>query len=479
MAAQTQDAPDTLPRDFFSQPDTLPANFSFPKGNKPATLPNVTNKDLGKAGKAAIGALPWVGGSVGVWLAPEVAGAGWLLNAAIGAGSAALGGAAGSTVEQGIKTAAGTSDRPRSAGEFAKRVGTEAAVQGAGEFGGRMIAAPFSFVLKKFHPTSLYASALKPSTALKVEEANRIIKTGLKAGVPTSETGYASLIQAVDRTSKRINEEVARKSTDLGGVIDPTTVRDRLNVLLEHYEKQAYSDEDIQAIKKVRDSYMKRHSYEAPYTKIAPGVEEESGKMVPVGKGSTTVNVPLTLKEAQLEKQGTYRFNKGGYGSLGGAQLEAEKNMAHTLREQITALFPEVEGLNRQDKEFIELEEQLRKFVGRQRNKNMIGLVPAVVGASTGLFSGVMSGDTKTGAEGGMAGGILAMAVMALDDPEIKSRLAITLAKAAKSRLAGVGGRIARKASPAATRAMGSAVNSDRTAQPPSLDEVRRQREQP
>jgi hypothetical protein len=460
------------------------AAFQSPKA--PATLPDVTNKDLGRAGKAALGSLPWIGAGIGSLMAPEIAGGGWLVNAAIGAGYAAAGGAAGSAVEQGAKAIAGTRDRPRSAGEFAKRVGAEAAVQGAGEFGGRALAVPFSFVLKKFSPYALYGGALKPSTALKVAERNRIIQTGLK-GIPTSDTGYSSLMKAVEQTSHQINQEIAKKSPQFGHVIDPNNVLDRLDAMIEHYEKQAYPNEDIQTIKKVRDSFAKRHSYEAPYTEIAPNrpgslsridaAGKPVGAYVPVKEKATTVMKPLTLAEAQAEKQGTYRFNKPGYGSLGGAQLEAEKNMAHTLREQITAIFPEVEGLNRHDRSLIELEEQLRKFVGRQGNKNMIGLVPAVAAAGTGLFGGLMSDNKKTGAESGAVGGVLAFAVMALDDPEIKSKLAITLAKAAKSRLSGIASGVAKHALPAATRAIGSAANSDRVSTPPSVDEVRRQRQ--
>jgi hypothetical protein len=432
-----------------SSPSGIP---SLPTGKATAkTGPELTEKERHQA----LGTLPFIGGTIGSIAAPEVAGAGWLLNTAIAVGSAALGGAAGSAAEQEIKAATKASDRPQSFGAAAKTAGEEALGQGLGEVGGRVLAAPFSFALKRFAPSSLYRQALKPSINLSDAESKRIVQAGLAERIPVSETGYQKLTQSVRDLSNRINSEVANKSTNLGGVIDPKVVTDRLDSLIEHYKAQAYPDADIKAIESVRDSFLKRHSYQAPYTKIRPGGEEEAGKFVAEGQGSTTIRKPLSLSDAQAEKQGTYRFNQGGYGQLGGAQLEAEKTVARTLREQIVALFPEINVLNQKDKAMIELEEQLQKAVAREGKRGIGRMAPAAIGGGAGLLGGLVSGDYR---ESGIGGAILTGALIALDDPEVKSKLAFALAKAAKNRLGQVAVRLGKEALPAAGRAAGSAA---------------------
>ena len=75
MADKKQDAPDTLPADFFhkAQPDTLPGNFSFPTGpGGRDTLPNVTNQQIKHAGVEALKWLPAVGATVAAIAQPEL-----------------------------------------------------------------------------------------------------------------------------------------------------------------------------------------------------------------------------------------------------------------------------------------------------------------------------------------------------------------------------------------------------------------------
>jgi ribosomal protein L27 len=166
----------------------------------------------------------------------------------------------------------------------------------------------------------------------------------------------------------------------------------------------------------------------------------------------------MTLAEAQAEKQGTYRFNKDAYGRLSGAQVEAEKNLAHTLREQITALFPEINVLNGKDKSLIDLKEQVEKFVVRERRRNMLPAAVAVAGASTGILTGAFSGDAAKGGESGVGAALLTMTMLAMDDPEIKSKLAIALYRAGKNRIGSAVAKTAKEVLPGAARAVGSSV---------------------
>ena len=52
---------------------------------------------------------------------------------------------------------------------------------------------------------------------------------------------------------------------------------------------------------------FRKHTVEHPFTKLAPGMEEEAGRLVPVGKGVTKEIQPTPIQEAQAEKMGTYR----------------------------------------------------------------------------------------------------------------------------------------------------------------------------
>lgn len=453
-----QIAPDTGKKSAKPQGDIFD-QIAIPKGKGAAQdkLPDLTNEDIKRAGKFALGMLPAAGATAAAIFQPELlpVAAGFLPETAAATGAAAAGGLAGSLAQQGIQSATGMEERPRSLGEFGRRTATEAAEQGAMELGGRLVSGPVGFVAKKFLPESLYGRALKPSTTLPVGERQRVIQTGLREGIPASAGGYDKLISSIQDLTGEIDKKLAAKSQNLGDVINPQTVARRLDALEDRFRTQGYPDEDVNTIKKVRESFLKRHSYEAPYTKIRPGSSEEAGAFVPVGKGTTRIYEPMTLAEAQAEKRGTYRYNEWRKNATPHAQEQAEKALARGLKEEIAGLFPEVSKLNARDSDMLALEEQLRRFVGRESNKNIVGLIPAAMGAATGLFG---AGDALSGnKERGGAEAVLGLALLALDNKEIQSKLAISLAKAARQRIGPItvgaaASRLGKEAIPAAAR---------------------------
>ena len=154
----------------------------------------------------------------------------------------------------------------------------------------------------------------------------------------------------------------------------------------------------------------------------------------------------MTLAEAQAEKRGTYKFNQRAYGQLSDAQAEAEKQLAFGLKEQIAQIFPEIQALNAKDTALLQIEDDLRRFVVREGNKNRVGLIPAIVGsaaATAGLTEGHAAG-----------GGVLALTILALDNPVIKSNLAIALARARASIGGRALGRLGKEALPSIGRAL-------------------------
>lgn len=425
------------------------------------TLPNVTNQQIKHAGVEALKWLPAVGATGAALFQPELApvAANFWAEAAAAGGAAAIGGAAGRAVELGGRAAAGE-PVPQGIGALAKDVGGEALKQGAIEFGGRVVTEPvFGWLGRKFGPEAMMQSAIKPSTRLEVGASGKLaapskaslagnMATHLREAIPASEGGYRKLIAAVNETTAEIDKQVATKSPQLGAVISPSNIAKRLDAMIQHYEDQAYPDADIATIRKVRDSFMARHSTAAPYTTIAPnpyggGV---TGGFVPTGSGVTMTEQAMTLAEAQAEKRGTYKFNQRAYGQLSDAQAEAEKQLAFGLKEQIAQIFPEIQALNAKDTALLQIEDDLRRFVVREGNKNRVGLIPAIVGsaaATAGLTEGHAAG-----------GGVLALTILALDNPVIKSNLAIALARARASIGGRALGRLGKEALPSIGRAL-------------------------
>lgn len=403
-----------MPDDWFKQNAPAPDDWfvtNAPKKEKQSPdLPDVTNQDLMRLGKYGLHLLPAAAATGAAIMQPE------FFPAVV---AAALGGLGGSAVEQGIESVAGMEERPRSIGEATMRLGKEGVKQAALEGGGRLLAKPFEFIASKFAPERLYGSALKPSTTLKVAKRERVIGTGLGEQIPVSRAGYEKLTASINDLTKQIDAKIAAKSPDIGAVIDPRHIARRLDALEEFYAKQAAPEADLQAIRSVREQFLKKHSHEVEYTAIRPGTEEEGGRFVPLGKRSYREYDPMTLAEAQAEKRTTQIMNRKKYGQLSPAQDEAEKNLAYSLRRQITALFPEVSALNAKDSAMIELEEQLRRFVGREDNKNIVGLIPAAATMGAGLGPAAL----------------LKVSLMALDNAPIKSKLAIAIYKASKTRL--------------------------------------------
>jgi hypothetical protein len=287
------------------------------------------------------------------------------------------------------------------------------------------------------------------------EKRAAIIETGLRERIPVSEEGFDLTGARIEALSQEISNRIKGRSQQLGPVIDPQDVAKRLDDVTEFFKKQVNNPADLAEIEAVRKNYLTKHSRQVPFTKIQPGMQ---GGYVPAGKGMARVDVPMTLAEAQAEKQATYAINRKKYGQLGAAQTESEKALARGTKEMIEKFYPELKELNARDGALIDLDEQLGRFTAREGNKKILGLIPATLGASAGIFGGVLS-DHPT--EGTGLGGALALTLLALENPNIKSRLAIALARAAKTKA----GRVAQKFTPrrvvpTAARAAGATVGN-------------------
>lgn len=277
----------------------------------------------------------------------------------------------------------------------------------------------------KLTPSGMYASALKIPPAIKggVPERDRIISTGIREGIPVSRGGFEETGQRVENLLADDARKVAAVTGTPGSEINPLDVTKPVNRLKPTFANQVNPGADLSAINRAKSEFLDKHSTSAPYTTIAPNPYGGSG-MVPTGSGVVKTKQPIPLDAAQAEKTGTYRQLRGKYGELGAADVEAQKALARGLREEIIKRVPGLNGARESD--LIALEGQLSRFVGREGNKNIVGLIPAVVGAAGGAAVG-------HSVEGGVAGVLGTLAVLAIDNPNIKSRIAIALDRAKKA----------------------------------------------
>src|SRR5262249_8299174 len=136
--------------------------------------------------------------------------------------------------------------------------------------------------------------------------------------------------------------------------------------------------------------------------------------------------------KAQAMKQGTYRVLKGKFGEQGSASVEAQKSLARGLKEEIAIQFPEIDGLNAQESKLLGLQPVLERAVNRIGNHQAVGIGTPVAGAAAKAVTG----------NGYVAGAISTLKAV-LDNPMVKSRLAIAISKGASIPYAQASARVA------------------------------------
>jgi hypothetical protein len=125
--------------------------------------------------------------------------------------------------------------------------------------------------------------------------------------------------------------------------------------------------------------------------------------------------------DAQEMKQGTYQVLKGKFGEQGSAAVEAQKALARGLKEEIASQFPEISNLNAGLSKMLDLEPALERAVNRISNHQTVGIGTPIVGAAAKAVTGKAL----------IAAPLMVMKAV-LDDPYVKSRLAIAVSKSSK-----------------------------------------------
>lgn len=265
-------------------------------------------------------------------------------------------------------------------------------------------------------PEEAYGSALKPSTTLSEAQRANLVNTGLKEGIPVSKAGLETIADKIDKLNTQIKAEID-SGTRQGVTVDPNAVAARTASTSAKFANQVNPTADLQAIDAAKQEFLQNNPN------------------------------PMSAADAQSMKQGTYRVLGGkAYGEMKSASVEAQKALARGLKEELAQQFPELQKLNASESRLLDLQPVIERAVNRIGNHQLLGI-------GTPIAAGATKAVTGSGGLAAVAGILKAV----VDDPIVKSRLAISLSKASGAPPASGLARVA-----AYSAALGSATNANR-----------------
>lgn len=357
-----------------------------------AGLPDITNEDLAGAGRFALDALPSVAGAVGD-MVPGPLGV---------AASGALGGL-GEGVRQGVLAATGAEGAPQSIPEAMRSMGTEGLIQaGTSAVGGLLQKAAGKILRSTLNPEKLYQSALKPSVAKGAENAAKVVGTGLKERLPASEASHARAAELWDDLNRQVEGMIA---SGANRPIDPLDVTQRLDVLREKWNQ---TPEYLKLLDDIEENFLTQ--YQNPGSLTAATAQEKKKQL---------------YKQVRKADSRAWDANRPAPSDI---DVEAKKELARGLKEELQTMFPQLAALNEREGALIGLEKALDKFVARDGNRQITSIfTPFALGMSA-LSAGFGVGGAQVGHP---EAGVLPLAAWltrsVFENPGVKSRLAIAL----------------------------------------------------
>lgn len=244
----------------------------------------------------------------------------------------------------------------------------------------------------KFAAGRAYMSAMKPSTTVDSAARAKLFDTAVKEGIPVSASGLKKAGEKIDALQDAVNSKLQASTAAPIGKVD---VGRRLRGTYQEFSKQVTPRADLKTIANQWREFL-----------------QSKPDFIP-------------LLRAQEEKVGTYRIlrKKGAYGEQGTAEVESQKALARGYKEELQDRIPELKALNANEGALLELESTLQRAVARIQNANIVPL-RSLIAAAGGMAAGTF--------HGGLPEGIgAALTAYILDNPAVKSRLAIAVARGA------------------------------------------------
>lgn len=399
-----------------------------------------------RIGHTALESLPYLGATAGALLAPEVSVP--FGTFALGVGAAGAGAGVGSLAERGIRSVGDLPQPETTLGEDVLYKGV------LPEAGGRVLTGTLSRVLGPlFKSSKLYQSGLKPVGS--AESAERAVNAGVREGIVLDEQATAKTAAKIGKLNTEIESVINASPTNIAPDQYVKNVTGRFDKLRAKWSKDATGGEKfVDAIDEMERQFLINHGNVQPLHSIT-----KSGKIVTIEPADMSLQElrnraqPLSTGDAQAIKKQTYETIRTGNakawdnGIHPGLSVRANKEIARAMREELATIYPELNKLNAREGALIELEGQIKRYLKREGNKQITPyFIFPVIGGALGALGGGMGG-----AAGGIGAGALAAHLMrsALEDPAVKSRLAIALYKAGQTAI----GKAAVKAAPYAAQA--------------------------
>jgi len=307
-------------------------------------------------------------------------------------------------------------------------------------------------------PEAAYESALKPSTVLSPAQRSSMIQTGLENAVPVSKAGVEKLGDLIDTLNQKIKDKIA---ADPNRPIDPNAVATRADAAKARFANQVNAQPDLKAIEASKQQFLDEQGRTPAIPPKPTGILDAQGNPIMTAGTPAQPAPPMGAADAQAMKQGTYRVLKGKFGEQGSASVEAQKALARGLKEEIAKQFPEINNLNASESRLLDLQPVLERAVNRISNHQAIGIGTPIAGEA----AAALTGSTSVGRVAMVLKGVL-------DNPNVKSRLAIAVSKAQKIPISTATSRVNAYASSlgatvAASQASSASDNSAQETTPP------------
>lgn len=422
-----------------------PAGYTPSKPDLPASL--LTNETLASA-------LPYIGATAATMAGPP----GWLA----GLGMAGLGAGIGSGAEQGLRKAEAMPGAPQSMGDFGKQLGEDVLYKGVlPEAGGKIINTVLAKTLGRyFNPERLYQSGLKPAGTEQSSAAD-IVRTGIQEKIPLSEQAVRIARNRIDSLQGQIEGVIQSTPADIPPGQYVSNIENRMDSLRAKWSKDAtLGPKFVDQIDQAEREFLLNHGNPQPITKQV-SIPSKTFPHTPQFQNVTIQPADMSLAElrrqakpldtadAQAIKKQTYETirtkaaNAYGADVHPGLDIRIRKQLGGAMREELANIYPELNKLNPREGALIELEDALERFAHREMNKQATPyFIYPIAGAMFG--GGAMAGHpgAGVGAAAFTIGGHLLRT--ALEDPAIKSRIAIALDAAGRS----VAGKVTSKVGP-------------------------------
>jgi hypothetical protein len=291
-------------------------------------------------------------------------------------------------------------DKSGAATELLANIAGPKVMEGAGRLGIAGVNKAFPKVLPPV-AERFYQSALKPPKTNTPAENLALVREAMDSGLHAGDPGaLESLQKLLDDLHQKALDEI-RASPQRGTTINKFKVARQLSDTAKEFSKQVNPEGDLKSIGDVGNEFL----------------NDQPGE--------------ISAEDAQAIKYGTYKrfLTRASSEKLSKATIEAQLALTRGIGEELENAFPELKGLSAREVRLYDLNGLIEKSLNRQRPGL---LTPLATGAVTMAGSDLLGRGPKASLLVGSAAAVLKSV---LDEPALRSRLAIAIHKAGRGEI--------------------------------------------